>query len=40
MKEEIGAIKTYIGFIGAFIITIGAGTAKVFFGQFMRSILE
>ncbi len=29
-KEEIGAIKTYLGFIVAFIITIGAGTAKVF----------
>ena len=30
IKEEIGAIKTYLGFIVAFIITIGAGTAKVF----------
>ena len=30
IKEEIGAIKTYLGFIIAFIITIGAGTAKVF----------
>ena len=31
IKEEIGAIKTYLDFIVAFIITIGAGTAKVFF---------
>jgi len=30
IKEEIGAIKTYLGFLVAFIITIGAGTAKVF----------
>ncbi|MEA3371685.1 MAG: hypothetical protein U9Q40_10130 [Campylobacterota bacterium] len=30
IKEEIGAIKTYLGFIIAFIITIGAGTAKVY----------
>ena len=30
IKEEIGAIKTYLGFIVAFIITIGAGTAKVY----------
>ena len=30
IKEEIGAIKTYLGFIVAFIITIGAGTSKVF----------
>jgi len=30
IKEEIGAIKTYLGFIIAFIIAIGAGTAKVY----------
>ena len=30
IKEEIGAIKTYLGFIIAFIITIGAGSAKVY----------
>jgi len=30
LKEEIGAIKTYLGFIVAFIITIGAGVAKLF----------
>lgn len=30
IKEEIGAIKTYLGFIVAFMITIGAGTAKVY----------
>jgi FtsH-binding integral membrane protein len=30
IKEEIGAIKTYLGFIVAFIITIGAGVAKLF----------
>ena len=30
IKEEIGAIKTYLGFIIAFIITIGAGTSKVY----------
>jgi len=30
IKEEIGAIKTYLGFIVAFIITLGAGTSKVF----------
>ena len=33
IKEEIGAIKTYLGFIVAFLITIGAGTAKVFIEQ-------
>jgi hypothetical protein len=30
LKEEIGAIKTYLGFIVAFIITIGAGVSKLF----------
>ncbi|MDQ7066574.1 MAG: hypothetical protein Q9M40_00395 [Sulfurimonas sp.] len=30
VKEEIGAIKTYLGFIIAFIITLGAGSAKVY----------
>lgn len=30
IKEEIGAIKTYLGFIVAFIITIGAGVSKLF----------
>ena len=30
IKEEIGAIKTYLGFIVAFIITIGAGSSKVY----------
>ena len=30
IKEEIGAIKTYLGFIIAFIITIGAGVAKIY----------
>ena len=30
IKEEIGAIKTYLGFMVAFIITIGAGVAKLF----------
>ncbi|MDF1874787.1 hypothetical protein JHD48_03435 [Sulfurimonas sp. SAG-AH-194-I05] len=30
IKEEIGAIKTYLGFIIAFIITIGAGSAKIY----------
>ncbi|NOQ32305.1 MAG: hypothetical protein GQ570_14440 [Helicobacteraceae bacterium] len=30
IKEEIGAIKTYLGFIVAFIITIGAGSAKLY----------
>lgn len=30
VKEEIGAIKTYLGFIVAFIITIGAGVSKLF----------
>ena len=30
IKEEIGAIKTYLGFIVAFIITIGAGVAKLY----------
>ena len=30
IKEEIGAIKTYLGFIIAFIITIGAGSAKLY----------
>ena len=30
IKEEIGAIKTYLGFIIAFIITIGAGSMKVY----------
>ena len=30
IKEEIGAIKTYLGFIVAFMITIGAGIAKLY----------
>ena len=30
IKEEIGAIKTYLGFIVAFIISLGAGVAKLF----------
>ena len=30
VKEEIGAIKTYLGFVIAFIITIGAGSSKVY----------
>ena len=30
VKEKIGAIKTYLGFIIAFIITISAGSAKVY----------
>jgi len=29
-KEEIGALKTYLGFIVAFIITIGAGISKLY----------
>ncbi len=28
--EEIGAIKTYLGFVIAFIITIGAGVVKIY----------
>ena len=30
VKEEIGAIKTYLGFVVAFIITMGAGVSKLF----------
>ena len=30
IKEEIGAIKTYLGFIVAFLIAIGAGVAKLY----------
>jgi capsular polysaccharide biosynthesis protein len=30
IKEEIGAIKTYLGFIVAFIITVGAGVSKLY----------
>jgi hypothetical protein len=30
IKEEIGAIKTYLGFIVAFIITTSAGVSKLF----------
>jgi len=30
IKEEIGAIKTYLGFIVAFIITISAGISKLY----------
>ena len=30
IKEEIGAVKTYLGFIVAFIITIAAGVAKLY----------
>ncbi len=30
IKEEIGAIKTYLGFLVAFIITTSAGVAKLF----------
>ena len=33
IKEEIGAIKTYLGFIVAFIITISAGTTKIYLEQ-------
>lgn len=33
IKEEIGAIKTYLGFVIAFMITIGAGVAKLFLDQ-------
>lgn len=33
IKEEIGAIKTYLGFIIAFIITISAGVAKVYLDE-------
>ena len=33
IKEEIGAIKTYLGFIVAFIITISAGIAKLYLDQ-------
>jgi hypothetical protein len=29
-KEEIGAIKSYLGFVIAFIITIGAGLIKIY----------
>ncbi|WP_019895539.1 hypothetical protein [Hydrogenovibrio halophilus] len=30
IKEKIGAIKTYLGFVVAFLITIGAGVAKLY----------
>jgi len=30
IKEEIGAIKSYLGFVIAFIITIGAGIIKIY----------
>ncbi|MDC9728367.1 MAG: hypothetical protein PSN04_03425 [Methyloprofundus sp.] len=30
VKEEIGAIKSYLGFVIAFIITIGAGLIKIY----------
>ena len=30
VKEEIGAIKTYLGFVIAFIITVGAGVSKLY----------
>ncbi|GEM_PF-3690877 len=30
IKEEIGAIKTYLGFVIAFMITMGAGVSKLF----------
>ncbi|MDQ7045066.1 MAG: hypothetical protein Q9M32_04025 [Sulfurimonas sp.] len=33
IKEEIGAIKTYLGFIIAFIITIAAGSSKVYLDE-------
>ena len=33
VKEEIGAIKTYLGFVIAFMITIGAGVSKLFLDQ-------
>ena len=39
IKEEIGAIKTYLGFIVAFIITIGAGTSKVFLANSSELLL-
>ncbi|MDF1877439.1 hypothetical protein JHD47_06380 [Sulfurimonas sp. SAG-AH-194-L11] len=40
IKEEIGAIKTYLGFIIAFIITIGAGTAKVYLDESSNLLLS
>ena len=30
IKEDIGALKTYQGYLIAIIITIGAGTAKLY----------
>ncbi len=39
IKEEIGAIKTYLGFIVAFIITIGAGVAKLFLDNSSKLLL-
>jgi len=30
IKEKIGTIKTYLGFIVAFIITTSVGVAKLF----------
>ena len=30
VKEEIGAIKSYLGFVIAFIITLGAGLIKIY----------
>lgn len=33
IKEDIGALKTYLGFIVALIITIGAGIPKLYLDQ-------
>jgi len=33
IKEEIGAIKSYLGFVIAFIITIGAGVIKIYLDE-------
>ncbi len=33
LKEEIGAIKSYLGFVVAFIITIGAGIIKLYLDE-------
>lgn len=39
IKEEIGAIKSYLGFVIAFIITIGAGVIKIYLDESSNYLL-
>lgn len=38
IKEDVGAFKTYQGFIVALVITIGAGVAKLYLENNINSL--